>query len=151
LHGAFHIFDTGTEIQKYTWINTQIRLIDQIREALASNRFPLFVSEGSSNEKREKILHNGFLHRPYRSFAKIGGASFIYGVSLAENDEHILRLIEHGKVETVAVGLYDVPDSGYSSAVIKRAKQMETNRMGYNTRHPLKVIFYDAGSAKVWG
>ena len=27
LHGALHVFDSGTEIQKYTWANTGVRLI----------------------------------------------------------------------------------------------------------------------------
>lgn len=35
LHGALHLFDAGTEIQKYTWVNTGIALIDQIRDALS--------------------------------------------------------------------------------------------------------------------
>ena len=46
LHGALHVFDAGTEIQKYTWVNTGVRLIDQIRDALSKGFFPLFVSEG---------------------------------------------------------------------------------------------------------
>ena len=35
LHGALHVFDTGIEIQKYTWVNTGIRLIEQVRDALS--------------------------------------------------------------------------------------------------------------------
>jgi hypothetical protein len=45
LHGALHIFDAGHELKKYTWKNTGVPLIDQIRAALSSNLFPLFVSE----------------------------------------------------------------------------------------------------------
>lgn len=37
LHGALHLFDAGSELKKYTWINTGVRLIDQIREALKSD------------------------------------------------------------------------------------------------------------------
>ncbi len=29
LHGALHVFDSGTQIQKFTWINTGVRLIEQ--------------------------------------------------------------------------------------------------------------------------
>lgn len=147
LHGALHLFDTGTEIQKYTWSQTGIRLIDQIRSALSSNRFPLFVSEGTSQEKREKILHNGFLHRPYRSFAKIQYALFLYGVSMAENDEHVLHLIETGKTSHLAVGLYEDPKCGYDKNLMDRAQLIAARR---NSKRPLKLIFFDAGSAKVW-
>lgn len=57
LHGALHVFDAGTEIQKYTWVNTGQRLIEQIRDALEKNYFPLFVAEGTSQEKLERIMH----------------------------------------------------------------------------------------------
>ena len=29
LHGALHVFDSGTEVQKYTWNRTRVRLIEQ--------------------------------------------------------------------------------------------------------------------------
>jgi hypothetical protein len=34
LHGALHIFDSQSEIQKYTWSGTGVRLIEQVRDAL---------------------------------------------------------------------------------------------------------------------
>jgi hypothetical protein len=94
LHGGLHIFDAGTEIQKFTWINTGIALIDQIREALLSDRYPLFVAEGETAQKLARIKHSDFLGRAYRSFSQITGALFVYGHSMAPNDEHIMRLIE---------------------------------------------------------
>ncbi|MWT96673.1 DUF4917 family protein, partial [Escherichia coli] len=77
LHGALHVFDSGIEIQKYTWSKTGVRLIDQIRDALSKNLFPIFVSEGTSAEKYERIRHNDYLAKAYRSFGSIGGALFI--------------------------------------------------------------------------
>jgi hypothetical protein len=151
LHGGLHIFDTGTEFQKYTWINTGVRLIDQIRDALSKGKFPLFVSEGSSAEKKEHILHSGFLHRPLRSISNIGGSLFLYGVSLAENDDHILKQIERGtNALTVAVGLYKGKD-GYNQDVIKRAEAIKTARNAYNSQKPINLFFYDTASANVWG
>ena len=73
LHGALHVFDSGTEIQKYTWANTGVRLIDQIRDALGKGFFPLFVSEGTSAEKLERIRHSDYLAKAYRSFSEITG------------------------------------------------------------------------------
>lgn len=75
LHGALHVFDTGTEVQKYTWVNTGVRLIDQIRDALSKGFFPLFVSEGTSAEKLERIRHSDYLSKAYRSFSEIQGTS----------------------------------------------------------------------------
>ncbi len=148
LHGALHVFDAGTEIRKYTWINTGVRLINQIRHALSKDYYPIFVSEGTSAEKYERIRHNDYLAKAYRSFCQIGGALFIYGHSLAENDEHYLRRIEKGKIAHVYIGLYGDPNSEANKRIIRRAEKMGNSR---STKYPLAVTYFDAASAKVWG
>jgi hypothetical protein len=147
LHGALHLFDTGTEVQKYTWINTGSRLINQIREALQQNFFPIFVSEGTSKEKLARIRHNDYLAKGFRSFCEIGGALFVYGHSLAPNDEHFLKRIEKGKITRLYVGIYGAPENEANKAIVRRALQMTDNRTPKN----LAVLFYDAATARVWG
>lgn len=148
LHGALHVFDSGTEIQKYTWSKTGVRLIDQVRDALSRNYFPIFVSEGTSAEKYERIRHNDYLAKAYRSFEKIQGALFIFGHSLAENDDHYLKCIRKGKIAHLYVGLYGDPRSESNKFIIRRANQISDGRRG---RVPLAVTYYDAATAKVWG
>jgi hypothetical protein len=148
LHGALHVFDTGTEIQKYTWINTGVRLIDQIRHALKKGFFPVFVSEGTSAEKLERIRHNDYLAKAYRSFSEIGGALFVYGHSLAPNDEHYLKRIEKGKTSHVYVGIYGDPKSSANIHIVNRANQLSAARAA--SRRPLVVSFFDASTARVW-
>lgn len=147
LHGALHVFDTGTEIQKYTWVNTGVRLIDQIRDALSKDFFPLFVSEGTSNEKLERIRHSDYLAKAYRSFCEITGALFIYGHSLAENDEHYLKRIEKGKVSCVYVGIYGDSSGDENKKIIARANKLISGRA---PSRPLQVQFFDAATAHVW-
>lgn len=148
LHGALHVFDSGTEVQKYTWSKTGIRLIDQIREALGRGYFPIFVSEGTSAEKYERIRHNDYLAKAYRSFESIQGALFIYGHSLAENDDHYLRCIRKGKVSHLYVGLYGDPNSESNKFIVRRANQLSSGRRG---KTALAVTYFDASSANVWG
>ena len=148
LHGALHIFDSGTEIRKYTWKRTGIRLIDQIRAALVNDFFPLFVAEGSSDEKLERIRHSDYLAKAYRSFESIQGTVFIYGHSLAENDEHYLRLLENGKVSTLFVGLFGDASNASNKRIIARAEAMAFKRGG---KRPLAVHFFQSETAKVWG
>lgn len=147
LHGALHIFDSGIEIKKFTWNRTGVRLIEQIREALSRDLFPLFVAEGSSSEKLDRIRHSDYLAKAYRSFQEIGQCLFIYGHSLAENDEHYLKLIERGKVKHLFVGLHGDPEKENNKRIIRRAELMVTNR----DQLPLKLDFYDTKSATVWG
>lgn len=148
LHGALHLFDSGIEIQKYTWKRTGVRLIQQTRNALSRNLFPIFVSEGESSEKLERIRHNDYLAKARRSFQSITGCLFIYGHSLAANDEHFLKLIERGKLQHVFVGLYGDPKSAANKGIKARAERLSANRS--NPNHPLSVDFYDAATASVW-
>jgi len=147
LHGAIHIFDTGYEIKKYTWINTGVALIDQVRDALDRNLYPLFVSEGESRNKLGKIKHSDLLARAYRSFAKIGGALFIYGLAMAPNDEHIIRLLEKNKCSQLFVSLYGDPESPSNRRICERAVRIASVRP---RGKPVDVKFYDAASATVW-
>jgi hypothetical protein len=148
LHGALHIFDAGAEIQKYTWVNTGIRLIDQIGAALERNLYPLFVAEGGSKQKLEQIQHSGYLSRGYRSFANIGGSLFIFGHAMADNDDHILNLITKNKVGTVYVSLHGDPQSAGSKSIIQKVEKLRSRR---KRNIPLEVAYFDATSAKVWG
>ncbi len=115
LHGALHLFDNGTEIIKYTWSKTDKAIVDQIRDALDSDKFPLFVAEGTSESKVERILHNAYLHKALRSFESscnpLNNAIVIFGHSLAANDQHILRRISAGGAANLLIGLYGDPSS----------------------------------------
>jgi hypothetical protein len=148
LHGALHLFDAGYEIQKYTWSQTGIALVDQIRAALRQGRFPIFVAEGTSKEKRARIKHLGFLERGLRSFAEIGGALFIHGHGLAASDEHILRLIDKGRTKFICVGIFGDPASDDNQRIIRRAEAFNAGR---KSKYQADIRFYDASSAKVWG
>lgn len=108
LHGALHLFDHGSELQKKCWERSGgVPLVDQIRAALDEDRFPLFVSEGDSDSKLTRIRHSGYLQRSLKSFAGIcrspGSSLFMFGHSLDPTDEHILRLIEKGRIGTLSL------------------------------------------------
>ena len=155
LHGALHLYDAGSEIQKYTWKNTGVKLTEQIRSALEEEKYPIFVAEGTSDEKLIKIKHSAYLTKAFDSFSRIGGALFIYGHSLAPNDEHVLRLIERGTISKLFVGLYGDPDNQANKDIIKRANLMSDRRdeniEGTNKRTRLDVNFFDAATAAPWG
>lgn len=147
LHGALHVFDTGTEVQKYTWNNTGTRLIDQIRDAISRDFFPIFVSEGTSAEKFAHIRHSDYLSKAYRSFCEIRGTMFVLGHSLAKNDEHYLKAIEKGKLSQLYIGLHGDPMSDTNKYIVSRANALNTGRK----RGPaLSVSFFDSATAHVW-
>jgi hypothetical protein len=158
LHGALHFFDAGAELQKYTWSNTGIRLTDQIRIALKEGKYPLFVAEGKTEDKLKRIKHNAYLTKAFDSFSRIGGALFVFGHSLARNDEHFLKLIEKGRVNQLFVSIFGDPNSATNKKIINRALLIAKFRADLNATKrkkkdqiDLDVFFYDAQSAKVWG
>ena len=153
LHGALHLFDAGTELRKITWTRTGMALVDQIRDALVLNIYPLVVTEGTSAEKYDKILHSAYLNHALRSFSSIQGKLFIFGLSLAPNDEHILRRIEDGKVSRLFVGLHGDPNSEVNQQIVERADLMIERRDEQRSGRglpDLQVEYFDSGTADVW-
>ena len=152
LHGARHLFDAGAELQKYTWINTGKPLLEQAREAMGARKFPLFVAEGKSRQKLTKIKHSAYLHHSYKSFSaqmrQKDDCPFIFGHSLAENDQHILKKIARGRVRKIYVGLYGDTETSVNQNIRRAASDLAVLRQA---RYPLEVAFFDAASAKVWG
>jgi hypothetical protein len=147
LHGALHIYDAGAELKKFTWSKTEIALVDQIKRSLAKREYPLIVTEGDCEQKLDRIQHSGFLNRAYRSLATIGGCLFIYGHSLAENDEHLLKLIDRGKTKKIFVGIFGDPTSKANQRIILRANQIPGRR---RRGTEVEIHFYDAQSANIW-
>jgi Domain of unknown function (DUF4917) len=152
LHGALHLFDAGSELKKYTWIRKGTPLMQQAREAIDSGAFPLFVAEGTSSQKKNKIRHNAYLYQGYKQLttnAEIRShCFFILGHSLADNDNHILFRLGRGRFKKLYVGIFGDPNSRGTQQVIARATKLATIR---TERNPLEVSFFDAASANVWG
>ncbi len=149
LHGALHIFDADHEIKKYTWVNTGVRLIEQIRNALQQDMFPLIVAEGECEQKLAHINHSNLLSRSYRSFAKITNSLYVFGHSMAPNDDHILRMIEQNrKLRNLFVSIHGDPESKGNRKIIMRIQDIVARRF---RRNQLNVAFFDADSARVWG
>jgi Domain of unknown function (DUF4917) len=152
LHGALHLFDSGSELKKYTWVRKGVRLIEQARDAINQNSFPLFVTEGNSSQKKSKIRHNAYLYQGLKQLtANIQQGRhtfFIYGHSLADNDDHILNRLARGRFPKLYVAMYGDPDSAGNRQIVAKTRAMSALR---NDRWPLDVAFFDAASANVWG
>lgn len=152
LHGALHLFDSGKELQKYTWVRKGVPLIEQARSSIARDAYPLFVAEGTSAQKKSKIRHNAYLYQGFKQFtANVQQGQhcmFVYGHSLAENDDHILKRIGKGRFKKLYVGIYGDPLTADNQRIMNRAQELAAMR---HERWPLEVVIYDAASANVWG
>ena len=120
--------------------------------AIAADAYPLFVAEGTSEKKKAKIRHNAYLYQGFKQFVaniKVGThCMFIFGHSLAENDDHILKRIGKGRLRKLYVGIYGDPLEDVNQTIMQRAQALAALR---HEKWPLEVVFYDAASAAVWG
>lgn len=152
LHGALHLFDSGSEIQKYTWVRKGDPLVGQARNAIAANKFPLFVAEGTSAQKKNKIRHNAYLYQGFKVLTQNTQQGrhcfFIFGHSLDDSDDHILKRLGKGHFKKLYVGIFGDADTPENREVIARANAIAALR---HDRYPLEVVFFDSSSANVWG
>lgn len=63
IHGAMHIFSDGSDIEKLSYSSTGIPLAEQVKVSIAQNKFPVFISEGSTSHKLARIKKNGYLSK----------------------------------------------------------------------------------------
>jgi hypothetical protein len=158
-HGALHIFDAGNEIKKITFNRTNERLIEQTRKGLDASLFPLFVSEGTSGEKVEKIKHNAYLYTCYQQFSgdvrglvkEVGNdpdtAMVIYGHSLNAVDDHFWLKLMHGRIRDVYVSIHGGEESAGGLAIKANAERLKAAV----PRSFVKFKFYSAESVSLWG
>ena len=145
LHGALHIFDEGIEITKITSKYGEKSLIHQIREnILCFSKYPLFVSEGTWQNKLLKIKKNIYLNHCYNALKNLGkvkdnGSLIILGTLLKSNDNHILEAIKQNKIKNIYIGVssYDKIREECSH-IIKELKNKN-------------LFFYDYKTSDVWG
>lgn len=155
MHGALHLLDNEFDIIKLEWEEWGSTLLEQISNGLQEERFPLFVAEGTSKQKISKINHSSYLSKCLGSFANIGGNLFVYGHSLAENDEHILNLIPlQTSIENLFISIHGDPNEKKNKTIMKRAQNLQLLRSEKMTKNKklkeLNLYFYTVESTKVW-
>ncbi|EAK4846694.1 DUF4917 family protein [Campylobacter coli] len=143
LHGALHIFDSGDEIIKKTYLRTGRPLKEQITEELNSNRYPVFVSEGTSEQKKTKIIHNAYLNHCYKSLSSIGGNLIVFGTMLKSNDEHIQDAILKSRVTNIYFGVSSLEKGQKDlNSFIEKNNNLEKNRK--------QIFFYNYRTVRIW-
>lgn len=147
LHGGLHIYDKKSEIIKNTFSRTDKSLKEQTLENLDKDIYPIFVSEGTSEQKKAKIIHNAYLNHCYKSLLSIGrtkkneSSLVVFGTLLKRNDIHIRQAILKSKVENIYIGISKESDIKEFTNFIDKASKLKKAK---------KVYFYDYRTAKVW-
>lgn len=146
LHGALHIFDKKNKIIKNTFSRTDIALKEQTLQNLKDDIYPIFVSEGTSEQKQAKIIHNAYLNHCYKSLGIIGGTKLpsnliVFGTLLKTNDTHIREAILKSKIKNIYFGISSEEEKESLNEFVEQLSK---------ARVPKKVYFYDYRTVKVW-
>ncbi|VVO30356.1 DUF4917 family protein [Pseudomonas fluorescens] len=140
LHGGLHLVRNsdgsarkltsteGTLLGSFA-INNTIKTLDDV---------PLFISEGTSQDKLKVIRSSDYLSYCYEQLLSHNGALCIFGHRLAEQDSHIVHALRQAQLKTIAVSIYP-----RSKAFIQHQKRHYTTLFeGLDVR----LRFYDSKS-----
>ena len=113
-----------------------------LRQWRSGNYIPLFVSEGTSEQKVKAIHNSHYLNTIYREvLPKVGRTLTIFGWGFGEHDTHILERISESNVSSIAVSVF-----GEDQAYCNRVSQMLIDYLG----HDIDITFFDCLSPSAW-
>lgn len=100
---------------------------------------PVFVSEGTSQQKVATIRRSNYLNTVYQSvIPSLKGTLTIYGWSMSEADDHILKALRGEKINEVALAVYKM--EGHMEAKAQQMKHKIKTSLGGKT----KVRFFNS-------
>jgi hypothetical protein len=147
LHGAMHLYVQQHRVRKIEV--PKGRIVDRLRSNLEAGRYPLVVTEGSSQDKALRIGRSAYLTYCHKRLARSAGALFIHGMAMSDNDQHILDAIARSRIDALYVGLHGGPSVAQDNA---RTKARELVRLRKTTGgRALRLVFYRSETASVWG
>lgn len=142
IHGALHIFDTGTSIIKETY-QTDAYLLTNIKKRIEDKEYPVIVTAGDGKQKLEHILHNQYLDYCYKQLSTISGSLVTFGFNFGEYDYHIIDAINKAAKQTADKKLWSIYIGVYSGADIKHIESIKDS-------FKCKVNLFDSKTANVW-
>ena len=143
LHGGIYIYEENGSVRKHACTESGSTIIDQVRNNLRDNKFPLFVSEPTSQKKKEKIQTNPYLYYCFRKIRELKGTVFIHGHSFDHNDRHIFTELDSSPVDKVYISIFGDEYSEANRSVIGNARAF-LNKQGRT------IDFYQAETAPIW-
>jgi hypothetical protein len=110
------------------------------------NLIPLFVSEGKSLEKLQRIRRSGYLNRVYENeLSNLSESLVVYGWSLDKQDKHILDALAKANLQSIAISIHKGKGDWET-----KCKENKTKLSKIRTLNKVKLRFFDAESTGCW-
>lgn len=143
VHGGLHLFRDGMDVHKR--LDTGSGVIDAIAQTIVNQkRFPLYVAEGTSSAKMNRIKASDYLSHCYEKLGESTGSFFVFGHSADPNDAHIYNAIFKSKIAHLYFCIYQPTDDKIKavSGELARYKERAGSKISYT--------FVDSESCHVW-
>lgn len=157
LHGALHLHIHRGQLRKHSWVRTGKRLTDLIQEGLGNQSYPLFVAEGSAEQKLEQIERTGYLWYCLDKLRRIESPLVTFGHALGHSDQHIVEAIARNiEMPHLYVGIRGTLEDQDNLPIRTSTARMKTIREQFRQAgkkvvgKELNISFYDADTAPVW-
>jgi hypothetical protein len=140
LHGALFIFRTDYGNFKIRRGDRNTELLDIISEKITANEFPLFVTEGTFQDKENTINGNGYLSFCRTNFKNTARSLVIYGSSLSAQDSHLINDLNYNRRElAISVRCQDKS--------IEQLRHLKLDTLAkFNRFKNEEIVFYDSDS-----
>lgn len=144
LHGALALFDSGAEIVKEEYRDGKF-IVENIRERIDREEYPVFVTAGDGNDKLDHIMHNKYLANCYEKLTSIEGSLITFGFSFGQFDDHIIQAINRAAkfgaksasaLRSIYIGVYTEADEEWINSI--------------EHKFSCKVKMFDAKTVPVW-
>lgn len=146
LHGALHLHRKECTGRTYKVVNREVGNLLDIQE------IPLFVSEGSSEDKLRAIGSSDYLSFAYSQFTEHQGSLVVFGHSLDDMDEHLREAIRNMAINhkrtqmkplEIAISIYR-GNKSFEKIVAQKANLCEKLCSGLHDYQKPNLIFFDA-------
>ncbi|AEC20752.1 hypothetical protein PT7_2212 [Pusillimonas sp. T7-7] len=140
-HGNLVLSLTSTYSEEKISRGDPTNLLEAILEQWKTGtRTPIFVCEGTADNKKKSIERSSYLRTINREVLPHMGESLaIYGWSLAEQDEHIIKQVLSASLQRIAVSVHN-----NDMAFAKRTEEMITRY------RRIPISFFHASSSGCW-
>jgi len=147
-HGSLMLYQTRAKHEERKLGLAGDDMLDIITEFWAKNdNQPLFVCEGSSDEKLASVSGSNYLTTVYQKvIPRLKNSFVIYGWSMGEEDEHIIRQLKRESISKVAVSIVRKDRSEQS---ISKEQGYITDKLS-NLVSEENIYFFDADSKGCW-
>ena len=141
LHGALHLRREPLSGKTYKSENRDGRSLLEIDD---KDDPPLFITEGSAEDKDRAIRTSNYLTFAYQSFLQHQGPLVIFGHSLNDSDKHLIEAIRRQTPNTIAISI-----RGSNSVHSIEEKQARLRKALFEKRKRckgLELLFFDSST-----